>query len=219
MLKLAEPIALVDMDGTIADFDMAMQRDLAPLASPNDPDLNHSPDDAGEPPWLKARKKLIKNQPNWWRNLARMELNFHVVDLMQDMSFDIHILTKGPWRTTSAWSQKVEWCREHVPYASVHITEDKGLMYGKILMDDWPPYIERWLQWRPRGLVIMPAQRWNKDFSHPNVVRWERWNAEEVFDRIWEVRQTCQRVPVLAPSRVSWVERMEQTDPLGRFVP
>jgi len=55
----------------------------------------------------------------------------------------------------------------------VTLTEDKGLVYGKVLVDDWPPYIERWLTWRPRGLVIMPARRWNATFTHPQVLRYE----------------------------------------------
>tara|TARA_Y100000310_G_C20512920_1_gene729762 strand:+ start:436 stop:588 length:153 start_codon:yes stop_codon:yes gene_type:complete len=47
------------------------------------------------------------------------------------------------------------------------ITEDKGIVYGKVLVDDYPCYIKRWLENRPRGLVIMPAHSYNRDFEHP----------------------------------------------------
>jgi hypothetical protein len=82
------------------------------------------------------------------------------------------ILTKGPYNATSAWTEKVQWCREHIYYVPITITEDKSLVYGKVLVDDWPPYVTQWLEWRPRGLVIMPDQPWNQDFIHPNVFRY-----------------------------------------------
>jgi 5'-nucleotidase len=195
--KVAEPIALVDMDGTLADYDLGMKRDLIRLCSPEEKKLVVEAADMHELEKLgahwKHRMDMIKQQAGWWWRLPRMEDQFKVLNTMRRMHFDIHILTKGPWKTTSAWSEKVEWCREHTPYASVHISEDKGLVYGKVLMDDWPPYIRRWLTWRPRGLVIMPAHPWNEDFRHPNVVRWdgspEAW--AEIEDRLWAVRQTA----------------------------
>jgi len=55
----------------------------------------------------------------------------------------------------------------------ITMTGNKGLVYGKILVDDFPPYIEAWLKHRPRGLVIMPAHRWNEKFQHPNVLRYD----------------------------------------------
>ena len=53
-------------------------------------------------------------------------------------------------------------------------------MYGKVLVDDWPEYISRWLKWRPRGLVIMPASQSNAGFTHPQVIRYDGSNAEQV---------------------------------------
>ena len=66
MDKPAEPIALVDMDGTLVDFDGKMTKDLRAMASPEDPEIargTQGPDDGKEPAWLKTRKALIKRQP------------------------------------------------------------------------------------------------------------------------------------------------------------
>ncbi len=52
--------------------------------------------------------------------------------------------------------------------------------YGKVLVDDWPKYLEPWLNNRPRGIGIMPAQEWNKDFKHERVVRYTGQNLKEV---------------------------------------
>ena len=62
----------------------------------------------------------------------------------------------------------------------ITITQDKGLVYGKVLVDDYPVYVVRWLEWRPRGLVIMPANPSNVRFTHPNVIRYDSTNIDEV---------------------------------------
>jgi hypothetical protein len=45
------------------------------------------------------------------------------------------------------------------------------MVYGKALVDDYPPYVEKWLKYRPNGLVLMPAHDYNAGFRHPNVIR------------------------------------------------
>ena len=62
----------------------------------------------------------------------------------------------------------------------IHITQDKSVHYGKVLVDDYPGYIEAWLEHRPRGLVIMPAHDHNKDFVHAQVVRYDGTDLDEV---------------------------------------
>jgi hypothetical protein len=154
-----------------------MRRDLAALASPSDDDIpTFGPDDGEEPKWLKARKKLIKTQPGWWRTLPEYDVGMAAYVHLRDAGFTLMVLTKGPYQSTQAWTEKVEWCREHLPEAQVTITEDKGLVYGKVLVDDWPAYGIRWLQWRPRGLLIVPAWPWNTldkypEHLHPNILR------------------------------------------------
>lgn len=190
--KPHEPIALFDMDGTLADFDKAMRHQLDLLAGPGD---DYDADDLFEtgttPEWLEARKALIKSQPGFWENLERVQLGFDVLKIAREMKFINHILTKGPSKTTSAWTEKAIWCQREIPDCLITIGMDKGLMYGKMLTDDWPPYVIRWLEWRPRGLVVMPAQRWNKDFTHDNVIRYDGSNLDEVRERMEIVRATA----------------------------
>jgi 5'(3')-deoxyribonucleotidase len=125
-------------------------------------------------PYLKARRDLIKKQPGFWRNLVPIPEGFAIVEHMRKIGFELHILTKGPHNTTSAWSEKVDWCREFVPDAQVTVTENKSLTYGRVLFDDWPPYIKGWLKRRPRGQVIMLDSHENREFDHPNVFRYRR---------------------------------------------
>ena len=187
---MTKPIALVDMDGTLVDYDKALQRDLAVLASPGEPPYAYGPK-ADQPDYIKARHNLIRTQVGWWRDLPRYEYGFRIHDRLVKAGFAIHILTKGPRRTTSAWTEKVDWCRMHVPDATVHVTEDKGLVYGRVLVDDWPPYVEAWLKWRPRGLVLMPAWPWNEGFftDDDRVLRCVNGQHPDMEERIAEAAQ------------------------------
>ena len=124
-------------------------------------------------PHVRERIKLIKNQPDWWKNLPRFNLGFKILKIAKDLEFEVYILTKAPKSIPKAWTQKAEWISENVPNIPIVMTQDKGLVYGKVLVDDYPPYIERWLEHRPRGLVIVPAHDYNQSFSHPNSIRYD----------------------------------------------
>jgi len=191
---MSDLIALLDMDGTLVDYDGPMQADLNRLRHPEEPPYAAHP--GGHPAYIEARMDAIKRQPGWWRGLPELALGRLIVDELRMQGFVIHVLTKGPHRTTSAWMEKVDWCREHFPDASVTITEDKGLVYGKVLVDDWPPYVQRWLEHRPRGFVIMPAQPWNEKFTHPNVLRFtgDAATRHQMVTRLAEIARLTRQV-------------------------
>lgn len=170
-------VALIDMDGTLCDYQGALIRDLEALRSPGEPHV-HPDDDT--PPWLRARENVIRRTPGWWRNLPPLQRGFDVLAELRALAFEVHVLTKGPLGTPSAWTEKLEWCQQHLPGVPVTITMDKGLVYGTVLVDDYPPYVERWLTWRPRGLVILPAQPWNERFQHANAIRYDGTNLPEI---------------------------------------
>ena len=189
-MQKSELVALVDMDGTLCDYEGTMARDMEKLRSAGDPAV--FPDDEHENPWVRERRSLIRRQSGWWRHLPKLKLGFDVLGELQAQDFEVHVLTKGPVAAPSAWTEKLEWCQEHLPGTPVTITMDKGLVYGKVLVDDWPPYVERWLQWRPRGLVILPAQRWNEGFSHPNALRYDGSNLAQVREALARIRERAE---------------------------
>lgn len=165
------------MDGSVADFDRKIREGLARIGSSGEVLTLEML--LNEPDWLDARKMLIKSQPGFWRNLPRIEEGFAVVNLLREIGFTLNVLTKGPFRTTSAWTEKVEWCREHLDNVPVTITEDKGLVYGRVLFDDWPSYMTRWLSRRPRGVGVMLETEWNQNFSHPSVFKVRKTHLAE----------------------------------------
>lgn len=174
---------LFDLDGTLADHTKALLRDMETIRSPNDPPV-HRHDD-GEPEWVKERKKLIRSQRDWWVNLERMELGFDLYNVAREIGFQINVLTKGPWTCPHAWTEKVIWCRKHLHEdVKITISEDKSIVYGRVLVDDWEPYVKGWLQFRPRGLVVMPKNDENAHVRHPQVIIYDGTNLPEVRARM-----------------------------------
>jgi 5'-nucleotidase len=178
-------VALIDLDGSTADFDLAMAQELEKLQGPRDPPLgNYRP----APPHIVARQRLIKKVPGFWRNLPRLQLGFDVVDILRELEFQLVVLTKGPRKNPQAWAEKVDWTLENIPDASITITEGKSLVYGRVLEDDWPAYYLPWLEVRPRGLVVAVAQPWNEGETHPRVIRYDGTNLEQVREALRRVR-------------------------------
>lgn len=175
-------IALFDLDGTLADYDGQLLKDLRKIASENEP----PPELYTDVPYIEARRHVITSQVGWFRKLPKFKLGWDVLEIAKEIGYSISILTKGPTTKHVAWSEKVEWCNEHLAeyIDGVTIAHDKGMVYGAVLVDDWPDYIERWLKHRPRGLVIMPAGKHNVDFRHPSVVRYDGTNSDEVRGRM-----------------------------------
>ena len=182
-MSLEPTIALLDMDGTVADYDGQLMLDMRRLAAPEETPFETWPR-CDLPPHLEARMRLIKERGEWWENLPVLPVGMKIVEALKKHGFEIHILTQGPRSNPSAWSHKAKWVMKHLPDTPMTITRDKGLVYGKVLVDDWPEYMERWLKWRPRGLGIMPAQPWNADFNHPNVFRYDGTNDKELNEAL-----------------------------------
>lgn len=169
-----EAIALVDMDGTLCDWNGALERDYRELMG-----------ETKIPPDAEDRiKHLLRRQSGWYRKLLPLSLGLHIVEVLKAIGFRIMILTKAGKHTPNAWTEKVEWISALLPDADMTVTQDKGLVYGRVLVDDHPDHILRWLGWRPRGLVVMPAQEWNKGFLRGDESRIVRVQRPEDVDRL-----------------------------------
>lgn len=185
-------VALVDLDGTIADYDGGLKEWMAPLMGPDEaPYAGRLEADSVSAPHLEARRKLIQRVPGFWRGLGRHALGWRALEMIREAGFPIHVLTKGPKKTPIAWAEKVEWCLEHLPDTDVTITAKKSMVYGRVLLDDYPPYFLPWLKHRPRGIAICVSQPWNSSFPlklngiprpepEARVLRYDGSNDDEV---------------------------------------
>jgi hypothetical protein len=174
-------VFLFDLDGSLVNYEGTLMADLEKLRGPTEPPVTEWTRAVWQQPHLKSRLELITAQPGWWANLPPLEGGMKVYQLAKEMGFNCQILTKGPRRQPWAWKEKLEWCQRHLGSdVDVHIVSDKGLVYGVALFDDYTPYIQAWLEHRPRGLVVMPTSADNRSFSHPNVVRYEGGDLHKV---------------------------------------
>lgn len=173
-----KPTALFDMDGTLVDWDGAMDRDMVKLRGPEDiypllDDGDHFDWDACEKiPYLKARMDAIKRQPGWWRALQWLDRGRELVTIAQFVGFKLHILTKGPKRVPLAWAEKLDWRNAELPKAKMTITEEKFRFRGTVLFEDWVDYVVPWLERNHNGHVILVDQPWNRGFAHPRAYRY-----------------------------------------------
>ena len=184
-----QPIALFDLDGTLCDYEKALKNDMEKLQSPREMYAGVPHDNA--PAYLRNRANLIRSSTEWWANLEKFKLGFDIWSLTKEIGYRQVILTQGPKLNAASWSGKKKWIDINLgTHTDVVITRDKGIVYGKVLVDDFPKYIIKWLRWRPRGLVIMPAQIHNKDFKHPQVIRYTGKNFKTVSSaliRLYEI--------------------------------
>ena len=177
-----DKVALIDLDGTVADYDAALISAMRSIQAPDEVPYGDRYTNSGtrvEIPYVEARRKMIQRQPGFWKNLAPLSMGFEIVEELRQLSFMLHVMTKGPTTTPTAWSEKVEWCRTNLRDAIVTVTGDKSLVYGRVLVDDFPPYFEKWLAVRPRGLIVCVAHPWNEDYAtggkqeNPNILRYD----------------------------------------------
>jgi len=183
-----ENIALFDMDGTLCDYNTGLFKSLEKLRAPNEL-IYHPPVRDDAPKYIKERSNLIRLSEEWWANLPKLKIGFDIWKAAGDLGYRRMILTQGPKTNPYAWSGKKIWIDRNLGEdTDITMTRDKGLVYGKIFVDDYPGYIERWLKHRPRGLVIMPASNENKNFSHRQVLRYDGRNLDQVVDAMQKVK-------------------------------
>lgn len=183
------PIALFDLDGTLCDYDKAMSESLEKLRSPTEPKTSHYPSHRDVPVYMKERMDLIRRSEDWWESLPKFKLGWDVLRTAQNVGFRIVILSQVPKRNPVPYSAKKKWIDRNLGEdTDIILTRDKSLVYGKVLVDDFPPYINAWLKYHPRGLVIMPANPENETYVHPQVIRYDGSNITEVKSALKEAK-------------------------------
>jgi len=188
-MNLPPPVALFDLDGTLCDYDTALLVRMQNLQAPEETPIKEIPRSDNIPSYLSSRMNLIRSNEAWWEGLPQFKLGFDVWGVALVLGFRRVILTQGPKRSPISWSGKKRWVDKNLGVdTDMIITRDKSLVYGKVLVDDYPDYIEEWLKWRPRGLVIMPAGPHNRVFTHSQVVRYDGNNLARVSSEMERVR-------------------------------
>ena len=183
-----EDIALFDMDGTLCDYDVAMFKELEKIRGPEEQQYRPL-EDGTAPEHIKRRMELISSREEFWVDMPRLKLGWDILEIAKELGFRNMILTQAPKKEHLALSGKKKWLDKNLPGIDFTMTRDKGLVYGKVFVDDFIPYIERWLTWRKNGLVIMPAGKHNERYLHEQVIRYEGSNTKEVYEAMEKAKK------------------------------
>jgi 5'-nucleotidase len=136
----------------------------------------------------ESRRRIVMAAPGFWRNLPPLAVGFELLELVRELGFSVHVVTKGPHDAPAAWGDKVSWCRRHLPGVPVIVTDSKTLVFGHVLIDDWPPYVHDWQQQWPAALAVVPVQPWNEGLPvSPRLLRYDRAHRAEVRDALREL--------------------------------
>ena len=181
-----QPIALMDLGGTLCDCDARLRDGLARLDGAHDPAGDESPEVAAA--HQESRRRLVMAAPGFWRDLPPLAVGFELLELVRELGFSVHVVTKGPHDVPAAWADKVRWCRRHLPGVPVVVTDSKTLVFGHVLIDDWPPYVADWQRQWPDALAVMPVQPWNHDLPvGARELRYDGANRVEVRGALREL--------------------------------
>jgi len=168
-------LVLLDLDGTLADYDAAMISGLASLMSSEEVFIDRSGIGFQRdivPTYMQERERMVRSMPGFYRHLKPIPLGFFVYSVLRDLGYNFHVASKAPRHNTAIASmEKIQWCEEYLPGIPVTISGDKSILRGDILFDDWPGYIEPWLQANSNGLAIVPDSPWNKKFHHSRILK------------------------------------------------
>ena len=181
-------VALFDMDGTLFDYVGAMHIELEKLRSPEELSLDPFilPNDK-KYEYLWKRMDIVKQSEDWWANLPQLKLGFDVYNMTKELGYEREILTQAPMQNPAALAGKLRCLRLNLEMdLDFTMTRNKGRHYGRILVDDFPGFINEWLKFRKKGTVIMPASKYNEGYSHPQVIRYDGKNKEEVRSALIE---------------------------------
>jgi 5'(3')-deoxyribonucleotidase len=184
-----KPVAQLDMDGTVCDFDSEMIRRLNLLRSTEEPVIGPEYRDMKDIPFIRERVRLVMAEESFWDELPQLQIGYDILTELNKLDYDICVLTQGPRSNPHAWSRKVRWCEKNLPGYDVTVTRRKGQVYGRVLVDDYPSYVLSWLEHRPRGTVIMPVNYGNRAFSHPQVVKYDGSNIVEVRNALTNAKE------------------------------
>jgi len=113
----------VDMDGVLADFDLAARRALAIL--------NSDPQEA-------FTREGLKRTPGWYLNLPPIPGAIKGFQKLTE-KYNTYILSTPSWSNINSWGEKRIWVAEHLgdkAFKKLILAHDKGLFSGKALIDD-----------------------------------------------------------------------------------
>ena len=114
------------MDGVLVDFRSAYSKLTAEERTKYNPEK------------LPDQEAAYDEVPNIFSRMEPIEGAIAAYETLSQL-FDTYILSTAPWENPSAWSDKLEWVKDHlgrVAYKRLILSHNKDLNKGDYLIDD-----------------------------------------------------------------------------------
>ncbi len=187
---MANPIALVDLDDTVADYSFGMHLTLDKLYPASyglfPPNLH-----GDGPDHIEYLRELIYDSSDWWNELSIKVEGDEIVDRLMADGYDVKFITYARLTCPNAWFGKVKWVTGFYPDNELIILSGKrDHIYGDLLFDDNVDNMTGWLDFWPLGIGVLSGIPENREYKHERCIRYEN-NIEQVLAFINEDRKTC----------------------------
>lgn len=186
---------LVDMDGTICDWDTTLDRhvdDLYPEFSsviPRKGTIKTFNLWQGQSPEVQEAISAIFDHPGFYKEIPEIPFAVEALHEMRAQGHSVAIVTSPWWSNVTCLEDKKNWVADHLGedwLDSLIFTKDKTRVVGDILFDD-KPEIHGEYEGREAWIQILVDQSYNREVKKPRLTHWIHWaeKVEEVLDRTY----------------------------------
>ena len=167
---MQKPLLLLDMDGPLAAFDVALwafcqSMDIRMnITDLDDPNRKYYMTENMLLPKDQVLTRYMLDKSSFFRNLPVTNGAIEGVELLQS-EFDVWVCTKPLDTNPTCRNDKMWWISHHFPnlYTKVIMTPNKSMVAGDILLDDAPnPIYMHTSIWRP----VVFRDTFNGEGSH-----------------------------------------------------
>jgi len=191
--ELAPIVVLLDMDGTVVDWDSGFRKAWA-NRSTIDRTKSYAMEDC-VPAEFKEEAKQVMMSPGFFRHLPAFPNAIEEVRKMENAGFQIWFCTSPLLGNATCCQEKLEWIQEHFGEEYVKrviLCQDKTTVRGDILVDDKPNIMglhhPTWQQ------CIFDAPYNQNRMDLPRMLQWNDW--EHPLQKVLE-SSGMKRIPSL----------------------
>jgi len=154
-------IALLDVDGVVADFTGTLLRTLGSSLTPADIteyDIFRLLGDQREQAYA------ICQDEEFWRRLDVIPGAAEGVEKLRSEGYSVYWVT-SPWYTCKGWYlARGAWLKEHfgTPYRHMLPLSEKAMVDGDVFIDDRPDMVVAWWARRGDGVSLLYDQPYNE---------------------------------------------------------
>lgn len=175
ILRVAPPIILLDLDGTLIDWDRKFleswnQRSIVTRNS-------YYMEDCVEEPYRQEALDVMRS-PGFFEFLPLMKGALKAIEEMEEHGFNLKICTAPIYESDYCCQEKVNWIKKNLGekwLKKLVMCSDKSLIKADYLIDDKPFDQLNDNQSPACWKQIIYDQPYNRDSNLPRIYRWKDW--------------------------------------------